>query len=176
MLDDQQIGRNLARLRGDMPQKDLAEAMRDFGFKWSQATVWSVEKGERPLRLTEAGALGAILERSEFLLTQPEPLSVVQAHASDVQRACRDLRAAVERYDDRRFQLASALESVPPGLRGSPYVEGGGDLVELGAHDVIDELYREIDAEHAALPDPPADAEQLSGHWYDVFRSKSRSR
>lgn len=60
MANDAQIGRNLASLRNEMSQKDLAEAMRSLGFKWSQATVWSVEKGERPLRLTEATALQEI--------------------------------------------------------------------------------------------------------------------
>ncbi len=35
--------------------------MRSRGWKWSQATMWSVERGERPLRLTEAKDLVAIL-------------------------------------------------------------------------------------------------------------------
>lgn len=37
-----------------MSQVELADAMRGHGFKWSQATVWSTETGERPLRLSEA--------------------------------------------------------------------------------------------------------------------------
>lgn len=36
-----------------MSQQDLASEMRSRGFKWAQATVWSIETGERPLRFTE---------------------------------------------------------------------------------------------------------------------------
>lgn len=46
-----------------MSQKDLAERMRDtYGWRWSQATVWSVEKGERPLRFLEATDIVDIFE------------------------------------------------------------------------------------------------------------------
>lgn len=55
------IGENLSRFRGEMSQADLAKQMKSLGFKWSQATVWAVEKGERPLRLSEAAELGTIL-------------------------------------------------------------------------------------------------------------------
>lgn len=36
--------------------------MRERGHRWSQATVWNVERGERPLRLSEANSLAEILE------------------------------------------------------------------------------------------------------------------
>lgn len=58
---DEQIGRNFARMRGDRPQSEIASAMRERGYKWSQATVWAVEKGERPLRLSEAFDLDQVL-------------------------------------------------------------------------------------------------------------------
>jgi len=37
-----------------LSQSELADMMRAEGYKWAQATVWSVEAGERPLRLSEA--------------------------------------------------------------------------------------------------------------------------
>lgn len=40
-----------------MSQQDLANSMRASGFKWAQATVWNVESGDRPLRLTEAAGV-----------------------------------------------------------------------------------------------------------------------
>lgn len=43
-----------------MSQQDLATAMRGVGYKWAQATVWSVENGDRPLRYSEAQALAGI--------------------------------------------------------------------------------------------------------------------
>lgn len=59
--DDRRIGENLARLRGSLTQQALANEMRLRGWKWSQATVWSVEKAERPLRLAEALDVADIL-------------------------------------------------------------------------------------------------------------------
>ncbi len=60
---DVRIGQNLARFRGAMSQAELAKKMRDMnkGHKWSQTTVWTVEKGERPLKLAEADTLAEIL-------------------------------------------------------------------------------------------------------------------
>lgn len=58
------IGMQLARARKRywLAQRDLAELMKAAGYvRWSQATVWSVESGARPLRLSEAMALAAIL-------------------------------------------------------------------------------------------------------------------
>lgn len=55
------VGQALGALRGDRAQSAIADEMRQRGWKWSQATVWSVEKGERPLRLLEAGDLADIL-------------------------------------------------------------------------------------------------------------------
>ncbi|MCK8477206.1 helix-turn-helix domain-containing protein [Microbacterium aurugineum] len=56
---DEQIGADVAtaRERAGMSQKELAGAMTERGFKWSQATVSQIEKGERPLRLTESDHL-----------------------------------------------------------------------------------------------------------------------
>ena len=69
--DDKTIGKNLQILRGDISQEDLASKMRGYGFKWSKATVWSVEQGERPLRLTEAKAvLQCLGRRSMFAMNE----------------------------------------------------------------------------------------------------------
>src|SRR5699024_12530296 len=50
---DQRVGKNITLFRGNMSQQDLAHRMRAQGFKWSQATVWATEKGDRPVRLSE---------------------------------------------------------------------------------------------------------------------------
>lgn len=57
---ERQIGEAVAKLRGDTSQQAVAESMRLRGWKWSQATVWSVEKGDRPLRLAEAQDLANV--------------------------------------------------------------------------------------------------------------------
>ncbi|MFF1540461.1 helix-turn-helix domain-containing protein [Microbacterium sp. NPDC058269] len=51
----------VARAKADMSQKELAAAMTDRGFKWSQATISQIEKGERPLRLSEADHLAELI-------------------------------------------------------------------------------------------------------------------
>lgn len=60
---EEQIGADVAtaRERAALSQKELASAMTDRGFKWSQATVSQIEKGERPLRLSEADHLAELI-------------------------------------------------------------------------------------------------------------------
>lgn len=58
---DQRIGRNLTALRGDHSQEEVAQAMREAGFRWTQTTVYNIEKGGRQLRLAEAIELQKIL-------------------------------------------------------------------------------------------------------------------
>lgn len=60
---EEQIGADVAtaRERAGMSQKELAAAIAERGFKWSQATVSQIEKGERPLRLSEADHLADLI-------------------------------------------------------------------------------------------------------------------
>lgn len=57
--------------------------MRERGFEWAQATVWSIEKGKRPLRLAEAEALADIFDiQIADLLAAPPALWLAQAVAA----------------------------------------------------------------------------------------------
>ncbi len=117
MATDAEIGANLTRIRAGRSQKDLADAMRERGFKWSQATVWSVEKGERPLRLTEAQALGGVLSiNHDLLLAQPEELDLhaESAYFTDLLEDIREL--AYESYSVQR-RLARAVDDRPDAER-----------------------------------------------------------
>lgn len=61
---EEQIGAEVQAAREKMPglsQKGLALVMATRGFKWSQATVSQIEKGERPLRLSEADHLAELI-------------------------------------------------------------------------------------------------------------------
>ena len=95
---DKCIGAVARALRGDMAQEALATAMRHRGWKWSQATVWSVERGDRPLRLAEAADLATILRVTiDDLLSGDEStaLRVALTRAtSEVSRAREALHAA----------------------------------------------------------------------------------
>ncbi|PUB26799.1 helix-turn-helix protein [Promicromonospora sp. AC04] len=70
---DIHIGKNLTSRRGVRSQQALARAMRNRGWKWSQATASAIEKGERPLKLAEAIDLADELNvRLEDLIQEPE--------------------------------------------------------------------------------------------------------
>ncbi|WP_137652729.1 helix-turn-helix transcriptional regulator [Bifidobacterium moukalabense] len=92
---DAKIGENLLHLRGAMSQDALAEKMRSRGHKWSKATVWSVEKGERPLKLSEAMDLCSILS------TGPHDLDALTLETldADLQNAVTTLRERVQSFD-----------------------------------------------------------------------------
>lgn len=83
--------------------------MRERGWKWSQATVWSIEKGERPLRLAEAEALADVLgEHVSTLLAGPSEGHAVQA-LRRVKAAHVAIIEDVEAFLDARDELAHFL-------------------------------------------------------------------
>lgn len=99
---NEQIGANLTQYRGEMSQVALAEKMTALGHSWAQATVWSIEKGKRPLKLNEAMDLANLLKISVIdLATSGESAKVVNFMRSDMQRlvskweAVRDAVAAL---------------------------------------------------------------------------------
>lgn len=85
---DQQVGQNIARLRGEMTQDELADLMKERGFRWSHTTVYNVEVGERPVRASELKELADI-----FHVT-----SIAQffegAEVTTVEKARRDVNEA----------------------------------------------------------------------------------
>ena len=52
----------MARETAGLSQDELAERMTERGFGFSQATVWKIEQGRRPLRISEAVALADALD------------------------------------------------------------------------------------------------------------------
>ena len=56
---DQNIAANLRTYReaGNISQDELAQRMADRGFGFSQATIWKIESGQRPVRASELVAL-----------------------------------------------------------------------------------------------------------------------
>ena len=60
---DEQNGADVTAARGrvGLSQKELAARMSELGFAWPQATVSQIEKGERPLRLSEADHLAELI-------------------------------------------------------------------------------------------------------------------
>lgn len=78
---DERVGRAVASARGARSQQEVADRMRQAGWKWSQATVWSVESGRRPLRFLEALDLAEVLGvRVEDLHTPLPPADQQARH------------------------------------------------------------------------------------------------
>lgn len=110
---DEDIGRNLAQLRGDRTQQEIAEAMRSMGYKWSQATVWSVEKGERPLRLSEAMDVARVLDVDISDLFSTEQESVFRSALREMGQARKRLEEAAASYENHQIILAVAAGLFP---------------------------------------------------------------
>jgi hypothetical protein len=108
---DKRIGQTVLILRGDRTQQAVAVAMRDRGWKWSQATVWSVEKGDRPLRLAEADDLAGVLgvfSASDFSSAPMSAHIRIGSHrAADAYRA---MVASVREYLEVKEQLEIILK------------------------------------------------------------------
>jgi hypothetical protein len=85
---EQVIGATVSLLRDAIPQQAVADAMRQRGHKWSQSTVWAVEKGERRLLLSEAADLAQVLDVSvEALLKRPDEVGL----QSEIAGECRSI-------------------------------------------------------------------------------------
>jgi hypothetical protein len=108
---DKRIGQTVSILRGDRTQQAVAVAMRERGWKWSQATVWSVEKGDRPLRLAEADDLAGILgvfSASDFTSSPMSAHIKLGSHrAADAYGA---MVASVREYLEVKEQLEIVLK------------------------------------------------------------------
>lgn len=110
---DAQIGKNLARLRGDRSQKDVAEAMKARGWKWSQATAWSVEKGDRPLRLSEALDVAEILGTPVSELTRSGETVRIAEVLDDAEGVLSALSASTDDAANVYRNLEVMLERIP---------------------------------------------------------------
>lgn len=113
---DHDIGAALAALRSavDLSQQDIADGMREHGFRWAQPTVHSVEQGRRPLRLAEAVALARLLhvELGALVTTRHDvPLAGVRsALEAEVDAATQQRQAANARIRDALGRLGAVKD------------------------------------------------------------------
>ncbi|MBW3080901.1 hypothetical protein [Bifidobacterium saguinibicoloris] len=57
MTRDEMVGANVKRLRGKVSMDRLVDLMCNAGNTWSKTTIFNIEHGRRPLRLSEASDL-----------------------------------------------------------------------------------------------------------------------
>ncbi|MEV0951715.1 helix-turn-helix transcriptional regulator [Promicromonospora sp. NPDC050249] len=112
---DVHVGQNLTKHRGIRSQKALADWMRMRGWKWSQATVWSIEKGERPLKFVEAVDLAEALDiRIEDLLQEPELATAtrdVSARTRQTLALAEHATEALIEFERERRNLDDAIDT-----------------------------------------------------------------
>lgn len=98
---DQNVATNLRefRERGGLSQEELAQRMSERGFGFSQATVWKIESGQRPVKISEAVALSDALELPRWIDLTTEP---------DVSRHHADLTVANRRTSQAYAVLKEA--------------------------------------------------------------------
>lgn len=109
---EKQVGSRVKTFRESamLSQQDLANKMRRSGFKWSQATVWNVENGDRPLRLTEAIEIADVcsLDPAEFFSGHQQPTSTTPG----LRLAVRTLQSLIEEASPERRALSAFSEIV----------------------------------------------------------------
>jgi hypothetical protein len=91
-------------------QAEVASAMRDRGFKWSQTTVWKVESGERPLRFTEAAGLADALGTESIVFTMGTHTALVEQYATKQERLELKAVEAIGKYLRGQYELAACAD------------------------------------------------------------------
>jgi len=105
---DQNIAANLRTYReaASISQEDLAQRMADRGFGFSQATIWKIETGQRPVRASElialAGSLGVMSPTS--LTYKPD----AARHQVQLEQANRNAHHAYERLKEAAAEYLDA--------------------------------------------------------------------
>lgn len=118
---DAAIGSTVHRLRTGrgLSQQDIADAMRERGWKWNQTTAWSIEADRRPLRLSEAVDLAAVLGTTVEGLLQSPLDRVLRTLRTDLARADRHWTEALEQRVTLHDRLGP-LEQLQAAASGQP--------------------------------------------------------
>lgn len=123
--DEANFIRRMAELRADadMSQSELARRMTERGFDtYSQTTVSRTEKGERPIRLTEARVLAEILGSSVAMMVQDTEIAELQNESRNLQRVMEklilDVARSLSRYE-RGVQSVRDFQEFPESFEGS---------------------------------------------------------
>lgn len=93
-------------------QEDLAARLAEAGFPFSQATIWKIENGRRPVKSAEQVALADALEADPWTLTRrPETgkhlLNLKQAN-NRAYVAWHQVKVAASEYIDAQYDLVIA--------------------------------------------------------------------
>jgi len=168
---DQRVGRNIMKFRGDKSQQALAERMRDKGFKWSQATVWATEKGDRPIRLSEVIVLSEILKKpyDAFFLKEHDANSTyfIAEIYQEILRARSTFDEALKSWITAKRALFAVVEeySIPveqlPEHTGKYLKNLLDELDSIARPEHVMDMYKEAEAEVEAESDQSLNVNDL---------------
>lgn len=132
--EDEQIGKNFQAIRGEMTQEELAKKMREQGYKWSKATVWAIEKGERPLKVAEAAevlrCLGMPADDISIFTDDAYNYKVVDLTRSVID----DYEAIDKQWTSLDWHRQSLMKAIYMGVKDGKIQDGhlGTALFEIG--------------------------------------------
>ena len=115
---DQNIAANMRTYReaGNISQEELAQRMADRGFGFSQATIWKIESGQRPVRVSELVALADSLQVLSVMDLASEPAA--GRHHAQLRHAHRKahdayqtLKEAAAAYIEAQIELVVAARA-----------------------------------------------------------------
>lgn len=133
---DGRIGDNVARLRKGRSQREVASEMKKRGWRWSHVTLVAIEGGERPLRLSEAVDLAAVLDTDVRLFFEPTGNIAWNDAYMQLSSAQRSFKDAVVTYSLGVTQAISGLGDVD---LTSEQEESLQDLASVTAMDLVGE-------------------------------------
>lgn len=168
---DQDVATNLRLWREakKLSQDELAQRMTERGFGFSQATIWKIEQGKRPVKVSEAVALADALGLRSWNNLTADPDTVrhdaqVQTAHNRAGQAYQALKAAAAVYLDAQIAVAvTAYEAQQNGVNVAPLWTSW--LPVLGEQAVI-----EARVEHARQDQIAMALSDATGHILQTLR------
>ncbi len=133
------------RERKGLSQDALAQQMADLGFPFHQATVYKIEKGERPVRLVEAMALSALLDQYLFGLTE-EPVDDETYTAQEAKAALSKAKVTLAVAEADLAAKERDVEQERLVLRGKERERSNARVNLTAARDQVEGLRNLVDA------------------------------
>ena len=151
---DRNIAANLRlhREAGSISQEELAQRMADRGFGFTQATIWKIEAGQRPVKASELVALADSLEIMSVVSLTEEPGT--ERHYVRLQQANRNaydtyaaLKVAAAAYLEAQYNLVYAARQAHD--HGLTVTDQHTSWLEIPGEQAVIEARIETDQEEA---------------------------
>lgn len=114
------VGQRLAKLRSDRgwSQAQLATAMKERGFGWTQSSVWKTENSSRPIRVNELVVLAELFGTDPGgLLPESDPSDERAVALRASVKASQEASRAERRYKEAQSDLGQAKAAWEDALR-----------------------------------------------------------